>query len=75
MTKRLLFILSVLIFLIASHNTNAQIIKGEAFLGLNMSQVDGDEVVGFKMIPTTSHHKNANNFTVLVVVKMTTFVH
>lgn len=48
MTKRLLFILSVLIFLIASHNTNAQIIKGEAFLGLNMSQVDGDEVVGFK---------------------------
>lgn len=48
MTKRLLFILSVLIFLIASHNSNAQIIKGEAFLGLNMSQVDGDEVVGFK---------------------------
>ncbi len=27
---------------------NAQIIKGEAILGVNLSQVDGDEVFGFK---------------------------
>ena len=29
---------------------SAQIIKGEAILGMNLSQVDGDEVYGFKKI-------------------------
>ncbi len=46
------FILLLLIFLIGSAavKVNAQVIKGEAILGMNLSQVDGDEVFGFKKI-------------------------
>ncbi len=41
----------LLIFLITvgiSSNLHSQIIKGEAMLGLNMTQVEGDEVHGFR---------------------------
>jgi len=33
-----------------SETMNAQIIKGEAIVGINLTQVDGDEVFGFKKV-------------------------
>lgn len=47
MSKKLFFI-SILILLIVSTNEMVgQIIKGEAILGTNLTQVDGDEAYGF----------------------------
>lgn len=43
--------ISILFFIIIigfSHKGNAQIIKGQAILGFNLTQVEGDEVHGFK---------------------------
>lgn len=39
-----------LIIVFLSFGAKAQIIKGEAILGMNLSQVDGDEVYGFKRV-------------------------
>ncbi len=36
------------VFFVKSYDSHAQIIIGEAMLGLNMTQVEGDEVSGFK---------------------------
>lgn len=49
MNKRFFYIL---IFLISgmAFTVNGQIIKGEAILGMNLSQVDGDEVFGFHKV-------------------------
>ncbi len=42
----------ILLFLLAtlSYNLKGQIIKGEALLGMNLTQVDGDEVFGFRKV-------------------------
>jgi len=54
--KKIPMILSVkwvvltLIIFVFSFGAKAQIIKGEAILGMNLTQVDGDEVYGFKRV-------------------------
>ncbi len=51
MNRLRLFIIAIALFLIALPTAmQAQIIKGEVFLGGNASQVDGDECYGFKKI-------------------------
>jgi hypothetical protein len=47
MVKKGLFILCLIVSTI-SYQLTAQIIKAEALLGLNLTQVEGDEVYGFK---------------------------
>lgn len=47
MVKKGLILIVVVLF-VGFHQLNAQIIKGEALLGFNLSQVEGDEVAGFK---------------------------
>lgn len=44
------FIILILLFFGLSGVVSAQIIKGEAIMGMNLSQVDGDEVFGFKKV-------------------------
>lgn len=47
--KKLYTILITCLFLsIATTEVKAQIIKGEGFLGLNMSQIDGDQAYGYR---------------------------
>ncbi len=41
-------VLCCLFILVAAYQAKAQVIKTEALLGLNLSQVEGDEVYGFK---------------------------
>ncbi len=58
-----------LVLLFASFQMSAQIIKGEAILGTNLTQVDGDEAYGFHkfganvgagvMIPFGKNYSNA----------------
>lgn len=49
MNRKKIFTAILLLLCISSFNdTKAQIIKGEGILGMNLSQVDGDEVYGFK---------------------------
>ena len=48
--KSIVFYAFCLVLLNISNKVNAQIIKGEAILGANISQVDGDEVYGFKKL-------------------------
>jgi hypothetical protein len=48
--KALLLFFFFILLLFSGHKLEAQIIKGEAILGMNLSQVDGDEVYGFKKI-------------------------
>lgn len=43
--KRITFLLFLLV---GGLSVEAQIVKGEAFLGLNLCQVDGDEVAGYR---------------------------
>ena len=50
MQKKIFFLLIVLLFGFNVFEVNAQIIKGEVILGMNLSQVDGDEVFGFKKV-------------------------
>ncbi len=50
MIRKLLSILFVLTLMLTYHESNAQIIKGEAFLGGNLSQIDGDETAGFNKL-------------------------
>lgn len=45
---RRLFPVVVLFFILFSSSTQAQLFKGFGSLGLNLSQVDGDEVYGYK---------------------------
>ncbi len=48
-TKIIFFLLTFFISLFVGR-IQAQVIKGEAILGMNLSQVDGDEVFGFKKV-------------------------
>jgi hypothetical protein len=48
MIKKTLFILAILAICFSSGSLTAQIIKGEAILGTNLTQVDGDEIYGFR---------------------------
>lgn len=49
--KRFYTILATLVFLsMISTEIKAQIVKGEAFLGLNLSQIDGDQAYGYKRL-------------------------
>jgi len=48
MIKKAAFLIPVLIFISLSQRLPAQIIKGEAIAGFNLSQVDGDMFYGFK---------------------------
>ncbi len=48
MSKKALFLLSVIFLATLSQKLSAQIIKGEAIAGFNLSQVDGDMFYGFK---------------------------
>jgi hypothetical protein len=50
MQKKIFFLLMLLLFGFNVFEVNAQIIKGEVILGMNLSQVDGDEVFGFKKV-------------------------
>jgi hypothetical protein len=50
MQKTIYFLISLSFFAFSMLEVNAQIIKGEAILGMNLSQVDGDEVFGFKKV-------------------------
>ncbi len=50
MLKKILLSLSLLLFVFALQRVSAQVIKGEAILGMNLTQVDGDEVFGFKNV-------------------------
>ena len=46
--KRIFTILTMCIFLLTiSTDVKAQLIKGEAFLGLNLTQIDGDKAYGY----------------------------
>lgn len=47
MVKKIYFFLCVFI-LMGTYQSIAQVIKAEALLGLNLTQVEGDEVYGFK---------------------------
>jgi len=38
----------ILVFIAITYTSSAQVIRGGLILGLNMSQVDGDEVAGYK---------------------------
>jgi len=50
MMKKFSAIIIVFLFFGLGLQVSAQIIKGAAILGMNLSQVDGDEVYGFKKI-------------------------
>ena len=50
MLKKITFVFILLLFGFSMIEVKAQIIKGEAILGMNLSQVDGDEVFGFKKV-------------------------
>ena len=50
MNKNLTLVLILMISLGFINDLSAQIIKGEAILGMNLTQVDGDEVFGFRKI-------------------------
>ncbi len=50
MQKKIIFLFLLFLFSFSMLEVNAQIIKGEAILGMNLSQVDGDEVYGFKKV-------------------------
>lgn len=46
--KRIFTILIMSVFLsLFTTESNAQIIKGEGFLGFNLSQIDGDQAYGY----------------------------
>ena len=47
--KKIFTILIMCVFLLTINNeVKAQLIKGEAFLGLNLTQIDGDKAYGYK---------------------------
>jgi hypothetical protein len=49
--KKIPILFFLLLLLLAGvKELNAQIIKGEAIVGMNLSQVDGDEIYGFKKV-------------------------
>lgn len=48
--KKIFTLILIALFLNITGELKAQIVKGEAFLGMNLSQVDGDQAYGFKKI-------------------------
>ena len=48
--KRISPLLIIIIFLFSLQNVNAQRFKGEVIAGVNLSQVDGDMVIGYKKV-------------------------
>lgn len=50
MQRKNIFLFLLFLFSLSVLEMRAQIIKGEAILGMNLSQVDGDEVYGFKKV-------------------------
>ena len=46
--KKIYTILLICVIMLLSSEVKAQIIKGEAFMGLNLTQVDGDKAYGYK---------------------------
>jgi len=50
MFKKLIFAFFLTLAISSVKELTAQIIKGEAIFGMNLSQVDGDEVYGFKKV-------------------------
>jgi len=50
MQKKIIFFFMLLLFGFNEIEVKAQIIKGEAILGMNLTQVDGDQVYGFKKV-------------------------
>lgn len=48
--KRFYTILIICAIISFCKNTEAQIVKGEAFLGLNLSQIDGDKAYGYNRL-------------------------
>lgn len=50
MYKKALPVFFFFVLLFSGYKMEAQIIKGEAVLGMNLTQVDGDEVYGFKKV-------------------------
>lgn len=50
MKRKIIFLFAFSLLSFTTLNVKAQIIKGEAILGMNLTQVDGDEVFGFRKI-------------------------
>lgn len=50
MHSKLSILLIIIFVVVSSIEMTAQVIKGEAILGMNLTQVDGDEVYGFKKV-------------------------
>lgn len=50
MQTKIIFILLTFSICLLAGRIQSQVIKGEAILGMNLSQVDGDEVFGFKKV-------------------------
>ena len=48
--KRISPLLIIIIFLFSLQNVIAQRFKGEVIAGVNLSQVDGDMVIGYKKV-------------------------
>ena len=49
--KKIYTILIMYVFLsLITTDVKAQLVKGEAFLGLNLSQIDGDKAYGYKRL-------------------------
>jgi hypothetical protein len=46
--KKIYTILFLCVILLLSTEVKAQIVKGEAFMGLNLTQIDGDKAYGYK---------------------------
>lgn len=50
MKKIYTLLILTLLLLVSATDADAQIVKGEGFLGFNLSQVDGDEAYGYKRL-------------------------
>ena len=50
MPKKIIFLFVIILFAGGVLELQSQVIKGEAIFGMNLTQVDGDEVFGFKKI-------------------------
>ena len=46
--KKIFTLLLIVLSFTVSTDIKAQVVKGEGFIGLNLSQVDGDEAYGYK---------------------------
>lgn len=57
-TKKVIFLL-IIVFSFSLQETQAQRFKGSAVLGLNLAQIDGDDLVGFTKLGLTGGFKLA----------------